>query len=270
MAEYGSPTAARPPVETVDESKLTSKNRLERRMYNEANVSGFAHVDQEVAFFTQVAALVRPDDVLLDFGAGRGAWFEDEASHYRKWLQNFRGRVAHVDGCDIDPVILDNRSLDAALVFAPGEPLPYPDNRFDIVVCRYVFEHLPDPEWAARELLRVTRPGGWICALTPNKWGYVAIAARLIPNRLHVAALRFIQPHNKAADIFPTTYRLNTPGAVRHHFGAGADVYHYRTSAVPSYHFGSAILFRLLQLFHKLLPPPLHVGLRLFIRKRAG
>ena len=264
------PRASHGPVVPIDAEKETSRHRLEKRMFMEAQVTGFAHIDQEVAFYTQVAALLRPDDVVLDFGAGRGAWYHDEPSRYRKWIQNFRGRCAHVDGCDLDPVVLDNESLDLAKLISPGEPLPYEDDRFDLIVSRYVFEHLPDPEWAARELLRVTKPGGWICAMTPNKWGYVALAARLVPNRLHTAVLHYIQPTRKDEDVFPTLYRLNTPRAVRRYFGGGADVFHYSTSAVPSYHFNSAILFRMLRLLHRLMPPPFDVGLRFFIRKHEA
>jgi SAM-dependent methyltransferase len=255
---------------TFDEGKLTSKTRLEMRMFLEANVSGFAHRDQEVAFFSQVAALLRPSDVVLDFGAGRGEWFHDDPVRYRRDLQNFRGRCAHVDGCDIDPVVLENPTLDRAQMFRPGEPLPYEDDRFDLVVSRYVFEHIADPAWAASELLRVTKPGGWICAVTPNKYGYVALLSRMVPNRLHAALLRSVQPHRKERDVFPTVYRLNTPGAVRRHFGPGADVYHYRDSAVPSYHFGRSFIFRGLQLLHRLLPNALGTGLFLFIRKRPA
>ncbi|QIK80039.1 class I SAM-dependent methyltransferase [Sphingomonas piscis] len=260
----------RAPVVTSDAERETAGHRLIKRIFPEAQVSGFAHIDQEVAFFTQVAALLRPDDVVLDFGAGRGAWLETEPSLYKRWLHNFRGRCAHVDGCDVDPVVKDNPTLDAAATFAPGEALPYPDNRFDLIVSRYVFEHLPDPEWAARELLRVLRPGGWICALTPNKWGYVALASRLLPNRHHARALSSVQPGRQERDVFPTVYRLNRPADVRRHFGHGADVFHYSTSAVPSYHFGSALLFRLLRLVHRLTPPPFDVGLRFFIRKREA
>lgn len=252
----------------VDLDKESSRHRLEKRIFREAQVTGFPHIDQEVAFYTQVAALLRPDDVVLDFGAGRGAWYHDEPSRYRRWIQNFRGRCAHVDGCDVDPVALSNESLDRALLIEPGQPLPYEDERFDLIVSRYVFEHLTDPVWTARELLRVTKPGGWICVMTPNKWGYVALAARLVPNALHTAVLRYIQPHRKDEDVFPTAYLLNTPRAIRKYFGHGADVYHYSTSAVPSYHFNSVILFRLLRLLHRLMPPPLDVGLRFFIRKR--
>lgn len=255
------------PEPPVDASRETSKIRVERSVFEEVNVSGFAHIDQEVAFFTQVAALIRPDHVLLDFGAGRGEFFYDDPAAYRRSLQNFRGRVAHVDGCDVDPAVLTNPTLDAAQLFAPGEPLPYEDNRFDIVVSRYVFEHIQDPHWAARELLRVTKPGGWICAVTPNKWGYVALAARLVPNRVHQRLLRRIQPHRKDEDVFPTVYRLNRPRDVRRAFGSSAELFHYSTSAVPSYHFGSPLVFRLLLLLHRFLPPMLDLSLALFIRK---
>jgi SAM-dependent methyltransferase len=252
-----------------DLSKENARYRLERRVYPEVNVSGFPHNDQEVAFFTQIAALLRPDDVVLDFGAGRGEFMDADPSNYRVWLQNFRGRCSHVDGCDPDPVVLENPTLDTAAVIQIGQPLPYDDNRFDLIVSRYVFEHVADPRWAAKELLRVVKPGGWICAMTPNKWGYVALASRLVPNRMHSSALSRVQPGREAKDVFPTQYLLNRPADVRRHFGHAADVYHYSTSAVPSYHFDSLALMRLLQLVHRLTPPIFDVGLRFFIRKRS-
>lgn len=258
----------RSPAQTIDAAKLTRRQQLEQRVFQESAVTGFPHIDQEVAFFTQVAALLRPDDHVLDFGAGRGEFMDNDPSLYRRWVQNFRGRCAHVDGCDPDPVVGENPTLDAAAIITPGQPLPYEDERFDLIVSRYVFEHLDDPAWAARELLRVLKPGGWICVMTPNKWGYVALAARLTPNRMHVRALKKVQPDRKAEDVFPTAYMLNRPKDVRRWFGHGADVYHYSTSAVPSYHFGSIAIFRLLRLVHRLTPPPLDVGLRFFIQKR--
>jgi hypothetical protein len=76
-----------------------------------------------------------------------------------------------------------------------------------------MFEHIEDPEWLARELLRIVKPRGLITAFTPNKFGYFAVAARMVPNRLHVGALSKIQPGRKAEDVFPTHYRLNTAAA---------------------------------------------------------
>lgn len=247
-----------------------SRLEVEAKLYPEVHVSGFSHLDHEVAFFTQVAALITPESTVLDFGAGRGEWFYDDPSRYRRSLMNFRGRCRHVDGVDVDPVVLSNPTLDAAAVSELGAPLPYEDARFDVVIARYVFEHVVDPEPLTRELLRVTKPGGWICALTPNKWGYVALIARLIPNRLHQALLTRIQPHRRAADVFPTAYRLNTPRAVRKAFGPSVEVYYYRSSALPSYHFGNVFVFRLQNLLHRFLPPHLHVRLSLFIKKKVA
>jgi len=252
---------------TVDYTKAGRQLEMDQVFHPEARVSGFSHLDPEVMFFTQVASLLKPDDTVLDFGAGRGEWFEDDPSHYRRWLQDFRGRCAFVDGCDVDPVVETNRTLDRARLFEPGADLPYEDERFDLVVSRYVFEHLADPRWAARELLRVTRPGGWICAITPNKWGYLALLSRMVPNDLHARVLRFVQPGRKEVDVFPTTYTLNTPSDLERHFGDSADVFCFRTSATPTYHFGKRSMYRLQALFHRLLPPQLDKGLCIFIRK---
>lgn len=255
---------------TIDYKRANAQLRMDQVFHREARIAGFSHLDPEITFFTQIAALLRPEDVVLDFGAGRGEWFEDDPSHYRRWLQNFRGRCTFVDGCDVDPVVSGNQTLDRATVLKPGERLPYEDGRFDLVISRYVFEHLADPDWAASELLRVTRPGGWICAITPNKWGYLALASRMVPNTLHAKVLRFVQPGRKEVDIFPTTYTLNTPASLKRYFGKAADVFWFRTSATPTYHFGKRPIYLLQAALHRLLPRQLHKGLCIFIRKHGG
>jgi hypothetical protein len=93
------------------------------------------------------------------------------------------------------------------------------------------FSH--DPDWFAGELLRVVKPGGLIAAITPNKFGYIGVAARIVPNKLHVGALRKVQPFRKEEDIFPTRYRLNNLRALRKAFGDNADVFVVRASQDP-------------------------------------
>ncbi len=89
------------------------------------------------------------------------------------------------------------------------------------------------------------------------------------PNKLHRAVLKFIQPHRHAEDVFSTCYKLNRPKDVRRHFGHMSNLYHYSSSGVPSYHFGSIILFRITSVMHRLKPPILDNGVRFFIQKHV-
>lgn len=49
-----------------------------------------------------------------------------------------------------------------------GEPLPYADDSFDLLISMDVIEHLPDPKPWLRENIRVLRPGGHLFLTTPN------------------------------------------------------------------------------------------------------
>ncbi|CAG0928799.1 putative S-adenosylmethionine-dependent methyltransferase/MSMEI_2290 [Thermoflexales bacterium] len=53
---------------------------------------------------------------------------------------------------------------------AAGEQLPYPDNTFDALLSHEVIEHVADDRQAAREMIRVLRPGGRVILFCPNRW----------------------------------------------------------------------------------------------------
>ena len=231
-------------------------------------MGGFSFDDAGVALFTQIEAVLRPTDRVLDFGAGRGEQILDNEIDYRRRLFNLQGRCARVDGCDVDEAVLTNPFLDHAEVIELGGTLPYLDDTFDIVYSRYVFEHVADPETVSRELIRVVKPGGIIAALTPNKFGYIAMMATLVPNRLHTGALRYIQPSRKPEDVFPTKYRLNTRKALNRAFGSSADTFVVYKSGEPAYHFGNPFLYRIFMFLHKHLPDVLQPFLIVYIRKR--
>jgi SAM-dependent methyltransferase len=243
---------------------------LKQRFYPESRLSGFSYRDGTLAFYSQIAALLRPDHAVLEFGAGRGANIAEADAAYIRDLQSFQGRCARIAGCDVDPVVLDNPYIDDAQVITPDQPLPYADGSFDLVVSSWVFEHVDDAAFVARELLRVTKPGGWICACTPNKWGYIAMISRLVKNSLHSRVLGKVQPGRQSRDVFPTRYRLNTPGAIRRAFGSGGEVVIARTSAEPSYHFNRSLVYRLFRLVHALCPPALETTLHVYVRKHGG
>lgn len=52
-----------------------------------------------------------------------------------------------------------------------GEALPFPSNQFDLVLSNEVLEHVLDDRQAAREIVRVLKPGGRLVLFCPNR-GY--------------------------------------------------------------------------------------------------
>lgn len=100
-----------------------------------------------------------PGDVVLDVAAGTAIFARALAA-----------RVSRVIAVDITPEMLieGRRAAVAAgvanIVFQYGDAteLPFLDESFDRVVSRLALHHLPDPELAIREMMRVCRSGGTI------------------------------------------------------------------------------------------------------------
>jgi SAM-dependent methyltransferase len=70
---------------------------------------------------------------------------------------------------EADRVKIAQGEIPGALV-AAGEAIPYSSNTFDVVFSNEVIEHVADDRQFAREMLRVTRPGGHILIFAPNRW----------------------------------------------------------------------------------------------------
>ena len=55
-------------------------------------------------------------------------------------------------------------------LMADAQNLPFRDDWFDFCFSQNAFEHIPDPEMALREVVRVTRPGGLIYLMFDPVW----------------------------------------------------------------------------------------------------
>lgn len=240
------------------------------RIHPERGVIGFTKTDGTITFYSFIKAIMREHGArrVLDFGAGRGALLQT-GPMWKRELADLRQYGATVWAADIDPVVATHPASDEQVVLEIDQPLPFEDGFFDIIVSDFTFEHIEKPGDVAGELLRVLRPGGYICARTPNKYGYAKVATGLVPNRLHKSALRRIQPDRQAQDVFPTFFRMNSVRDIRRAF-AGCEVVAYRDSAEPAYFFGSAALYRVMRLVHKLLPDALATSIVFIIRKASG
>lgn len=66
---------------------------------------------------------------------------------------------------------IDLHSLDPRIAVMDMHEMSFGDGRFDVVLACHSLEHAKDPERAAGELRRVTRPGGYIIVEVPIYYG---------------------------------------------------------------------------------------------------
>lgn len=236
----------------------------------EAAATGLSRRDGTVAFYVQVQQLARGATRVLDVGAGRGAWYEDEID-VRRELHDLRGPNRTVIGLDVDPIVQENPAVDEARVLQPDAPWPVDGGSIDLVVADWVLEHVDRPSTFVRELDRVLVPGGWFCARTTNAKGYVALGARLVPNRHHARVLRRLQPSRQERDVFPTRYRMNTVGQLQQAFDpARWEVVTVPHHPPPAYAGEKAWATRAVSAAQKLLPEALGTTLFVFARRRTA
>jgi SAM-dependent methyltransferase len=96
---------------------------------------------------------------ILDAGCGVGMYTEQ-----------FRRFSPHVTGVEIDfPVARQAAARQGGIIVAPAEALPFADASFDVLFSHEVIEHVADDRTAAREMLRVIRPGGRVVIFCPNR-----------------------------------------------------------------------------------------------------
>ncbi|MET1414489.1 class I SAM-dependent methyltransferase [Roseibium sp. HPY-6] len=105
---------------------------------------------------------------VLDCGAGSGALSKAFAVEMK---QPFDLSVV-----DISPrmLTLAEKALQAEGVrcrpeLADMRTLPFKNEEFDLVMCAHTIEHLPDPETALAEALRVLKPGGTLILVLTRK-----------------------------------------------------------------------------------------------------
>jgi SAM-dependent methyltransferase len=149
-----------------------------------------------------IDALVTPTDVVLDAGCGSGRVFQHRLA----------GRVRRVVGVDITDELRANANIDDA-VKSDLSRLAFLGTRFDVAIMSHVAEHLTEPDLVFLEIARVLKPGGRLVLLTPNRWHYVPLVARVSPHRLHVVLNR--ARGVDVRDVFPTAYRANTASRLR-------------------------------------------------------
>lgn len=241
---------------------------LRERFHPENEFGGFTDLDGTIRFYARVQELLPEDGVALDIGCGRGTQADDPV-RVRRELRILRGRCRKVIGIDPDPAAAENRFVDEFRLLRLGHPWPVADASVDLAIVDFVLEHVADPPAFFAEAARVIRPGGHLAIRTINARSYLGLASRLVPSRLHAAALRTVQPERRAEDVFPTVYRCNTrqklARALEEH-GFDGTVYGFEDE--PSYLTFSPVAYRFGLLHRRVAPRALLIGLVAWGRRR--
>lgn len=127
-----------------------------------------------------LAPLGEPVTHILDVGSGTGVWGHEMACEFPS---------AMVVGLDLEPPQQLRSALSVALPpnyqFVQGnvlQGLPFPDKMFDFTHQRLLSAAIPAQQWprVVRELVRVTRPGGFVEIVESSPLPGVGPASRLL------------------------------------------------------------------------------------------
>jgi ubiquinone/menaquinone biosynthesis C-methylase UbiE len=167
---------------------------------------------------------LRPGDQVLDLGCGPGVITQAIAEHV------YPGEVVGVDvSATLIQTVQQFSSLNGhrcprSVTFQVGDAynLDWPDESFDVVYARLLFQHLAEPLKALASVLRVLRRGGHVCILdVDDDWASVhpepEAFSRLrqeIVNRQHARGGdpwvgRKLAPYLKAAGFIQVQTRIH-------------------------------------------------------------
>ncbi|WP_366871121.1 class I SAM-dependent methyltransferase [uncultured Ruegeria sp.] len=104
---------------------------------------------------------------------------------YREWCtcdctKQHSCRPPNVHGIDLSPEMLARAAVEMRQAGLMPElrqadilSMPFADASFDVVMAAHVIEHLPEPQLALREMMRVLKPGGmlFVCMVRRSCFG---------------------------------------------------------------------------------------------------
>lgn len=121
-----------------------------------------------------IAARMSHGQTLVDVGCGEGFLWQKEE------LKKIFDRYVGVDAVKYDSFPADAHFFQADLNSGMKE---VPSNFGDVVASLETIEHLENPRALMRELVRITKPGGWVIVTTPNQLSFVSILCLVLKHR---------------------------------------------------------------------------------------
>lgn len=161
--------------------KYRAVTRNRKQTWGKGDFNEIARQNVTMAESLCLAADPHPGQKVLDVACGSGTAALVAARRY-----------CEVTGIDFVPELIErarNRAdasgLEADFTVGDAQELPFPDDTFNVVLSVYGVQFAPDQEKAAREMLRVAKPGGKIALAgpLPEGWSgdFFAAHARYMP-----------------------------------------------------------------------------------------
>jgi ubiquinone/menaquinone biosynthesis C-methylase UbiE len=169
FGSYGPKASYFPKVEVPWAVKFyLDAHRLRVRLFMERNVNFFpSEVSKEDGRVEAILKLIRSGDHVLEVGCGKGRFLKVVRQVYSD---------SRCTGVDISPRLLEEAPSDIQRLDGSLESIPCPAGNFDVVFSVEAIEHSANPGAAVAEMIRVTRPGGWVVVIDKqrNHWGRLA------------------------------------------------------------------------------------------------
>jgi phosphatidylethanolamine/phosphatidyl-N-methylethanolamine N-methyltransferase len=137
-----------------------------KNAYSDTNVSADkgSLVFKVMHSFLELGITGNPEDCILEIGGNRGEHVPFVRQPYSKYIITDLRQLDPEEYSHLNDPRLEFRQADC-------HSLDFEENQFDRVIVTCVFHHLTDPSLAAREILRVLKPGGKLTVLLPNDPG---------------------------------------------------------------------------------------------------
>lgn len=102
------------------------------------------------------------------------------------------GPTVRLTGIDISASQLERNPALSERILGDLETYPLPPQKFDVIVCWDVLEHLPNPQLAMANMHQALKPGGVMVLAFPNLWSVKGIVTKFTPFRVHAWFYRVI------------------------------------------------------------------------------
>lgn len=158
----------------MTDTKPNTPKQIAKEAHSEYYSAG-SYADDRYLWTIRTFLPDRQGKRILEVGCGQGRLLE--------LLQS----PDHVVGVDVSAggiAACAALGIEAHCVDPSGEPLPFPNDSFDFVICLETMEHMMNPYYALMEMRRVLKPGGRLICSVPNPvWGHILLYPGLFDYR---------------------------------------------------------------------------------------